>query len=251
VFVFNKKVIFVTYINLFRKNKMKKIFSLLFVAIFFTSCEQDIKTNTPAFLAKKNDVYWKANDARVSVSADGGMIITAFNQYETVTLETSSTDPGVYILGTIDQDNFATYTRDINNSSDFYDTGLYTGPAFKVSPMITRGTSYQANANGAQTIGGSGSGLRVATKTTNGTVTSITVVARGIGYAPDDVVTIVGGDNNATFKVVNIQQSNGEIEIEEVSNGLFTGTFKLNAVNSDGEVITFSEGHFYKVPLGQ
>jgi hypothetical protein len=91
----------------------------------------------------------------------------------------------------------------------------------------------------------------VATQTTNGTVTSITVVARGLGYAPGDVITIVGGNNNATFRVVNIQQSNGEIEIEEVSNGLFTGTFKLNAVNSEGEVITFSEGHFYKVPLGQ
>jgi hypothetical protein len=246
-----KKLFLLPYINLFRKNKMRKIFSLLFVAIFFTSCEQSIQTNTPAFQAKQNDVNWRANDARVSVDVDGKMTITAYSQYETVTLETSSTDPGIYVLGTTNQDNFATYSNDVNNSSDFYDTGLYAGPAYKVSPMITRGTAYQANATGAQTTGGSGSGLRVATQTTNGTVTSITVVARGLGYMPGDVITIVGGNNNATFRVINIQQSNGEIEIEEVSNGLFTGTFKLNAVNSEGEVITFSEGHFYKVPLGQ
>ena len=97
--------------------------------------------------------------------------------------------------------------------------------------------------------GGSGSGLRVATQTTNGTVTAITVVARGVGYRPGDIVTIVGGNNNATFRVINIQQSNGEIEIEEVENGLFTGKYKFNAVNEEGQVITFSEGVFYKIPL--
>jgi hypothetical protein len=108
---------------------MKKIFSLLLVTILFASCQQDIQTNTPSFQAKQNDVYWRANDARVSVDADGKMTITAYSQYETVTLETSSTDPGVYVLGTTNQNNFATYSNDVNNFSDFYDTGLYTGPA--------------------------------------------------------------------------------------------------------------------------
>jgi hypothetical protein len=136
---------------------MKKIFSLLLVTILFTSCQQDIQTNTPSFQAKQNDVYWRANDARVSVDADGKMTITAYSQYETVTLETSSTDPGVYVLGTTNQNNFATYSNDVNNFSDFYDTGLYAGPAYKVSPMITRGTAYQANAAGAQTTGSNAS----------------------------------------------------------------------------------------------
>jgi hypothetical protein len=228
---------------------MKKIVYFIALVVVMASCEQDIQTNTPAFQAKQNDVFWRANDARVSVDPDGRMIITAFNQFETVTLETSSTDAGVYILGTTNQDNFASYSNDLDGFEDYYDTDLYSGPVFKVSPMINRGTAYQANSSGAQTTGGSGSGLRVATQTTNGTVTSITVVARGIGYSPGDIITIVGGNNNATFRVINIQQSNGEIEIEEVENGLFTGKYKFNAVNEEGEVITFSEGVFYKIPL--
>ena len=65
---------------------------------FFTSCQQDIQTNTPSFQAKQNDVYWRANDARVSVDASGAMTITAFTQFETITLETSSSLPGVYVL---------------------------------------------------------------------------------------------------------------------------------------------------------
>ena len=32
---------------------------------------------------------------------------------------------------------------------------------------------------------------------------------------------------------------------------VYLPSFKLNATNADGEVITFSEGHFYKIPLGQ
>jgi hypothetical protein len=228
---------------------MKKIVSFLALVVVFTSCQQDIQTNTPSFQAKQNDVYWRANDARVSVDASGAMTITAFTQFETITLETSSSLPGVYVLGTTNQNNYASYSNDLEGFSDFYDTGLYTGPAYKVSGMITRGSAYQANAAGAQTTGGTGSGLRVATQTTNGTVTAITVVARGVGYTPGDIITIVGGNNNATFRVLNIQQSNGEIEIEEVEGGLFTGKYKFNAVNDNGDVITFSEGVFYKIPI--
>ena len=171
----------------------------------------------------------------------------SFNQFETVTLETSSTDPGIYVLGTTNQENFATYSNDVDSFSDYYDTGLYSGPAFKVSAMINRGTAYQANSAGAQTTGGSGSGLRVATTTLNGAVTSITLVSRGSGYRAGDLITIVGGNNNARFKVVNVQQSNGEITITEVSNGQYTGKFKFNVVDEEGEVVTFSEGVFYKV----
>jgi len=76
---------------------MKKLISLLAVAILLTSCEQDIQTNTPAFQAKKNDVFWRSNNAKVSIDVDGRMIITAYNQNETVTLKTASTVPGVYV----------------------------------------------------------------------------------------------------------------------------------------------------------
>ncbi|WP_291106640.1 DUF6252 family protein, partial [Flavobacterium sp. UBA6195] len=115
---------------------------------------------------------------------------------------------------------------------------------------IDQGTGYVDNATGAQTIGGSGSGLRVATTTNIGNVNSITVVSRGTGYRAGDLITIVGGNNDATFQVVNVQQSNGEVTITEVLDGRYTGKFKFNVVDEEGEVVTFSEGVFYKVPLG-
>ena len=228
---------------------MKKIFSLLAIVALFNSCQQDIQTNTPAFQAKLNDVQWRANEARVSVDGDGGMTITAYTAYETVVLKTNAMNVGTYLLGTQDYlGNHASYSFDANDFADFYDTSVVEGPAYKLSGMLTAGTGY-TNLPGAQTTGGSGTGLKVALTTLSGTITKLTVVARGEGYVAGDVVTIVGGNNNATVRIENVQQSNGEVTIEEVSNGLFTGTFKLNAVNSEGDVVTFSEGQFYKVPL--
>ena len=47
-----------------------------------------------------------------------------------------------------------------------------------------------------------------------------------------------------------MQQSNGEIKIEKIEDGLYSGKFKFNAINDEGEIVTFSEGEFYKIPLG-
>lgn len=88
----------------------------------------------------------------------------------------------------------------------------------------------------------------MATQTLNGRVTSATIVSRGLGYVAGDLITIVGGNNNATFRVVNVQQSNGQITITEASDGKFSGTFNFSVVDQNGEVATFSDGFFYKVP---
>ncbi|WP_264548830.1 DUF6252 family protein [Flavobacterium sp. N2820] len=229
---------------------MKKFLSLIAIAVLFNSCQQDLQTNTPGFQAKLNNVQWRANDAIVSIDGDGGMTITAYTAYETVVLKSNASNVGTYTLGTQDYfGNHASYANDVQNFQDFYNTAPVEGPAFKLSGMITGGTGYM-NVPGAQTTGGSGVGLRVATQTNAGVVTGVTVVARGNGYEAGDVITIVGGNNDATFSIVNVQSSNGEITIEEVENGLYTGKFKFNAVNASGEVVTFSEGVFYKLPLG-
>ncbi|WP_333809413.1 DUF6252 family protein [Flavobacterium sp.] len=228
---------------------MKKLLSLIAATVLFTSCQEDIRTNTPAFQANFNNAFWRANDARVSIDETGAVTITALTQFETITLETSSSNPGTYILGTDDTSNFAMYDFDSPDFSNSYDTRVFSGPAFKLSTVLNGGTGYVDNATGAQTTGGSGSGLRVATRTTNGRVTAITLVSRGNGYRAGDLITIVGGNNNARFKVINVQQSNGEITITEVVDGKYSGKFKFNAVDEDGEVVTFSEGWFYKVPL--
>lgn len=232
---------------------MKKIFSILAVVALFSSCEQDIQTNTPGFQAQLNDVQWRANEVRVAVDANGGMTITAYTSYETVELKTVATAPGTYLLGTQNAGNFATYTSAGNALSSFvgiFDTRVVAGPAYKLSSVLTAGTGY-TSAAAAHTSGGSGSGLRLALTTLSGAVTKATVVSRGLGYVAGDVITILGGNNNATVRIENVQQSNGEITIIDASGGLFTGTFKLNATNTEGEIVTFSEGNFYKVPLAQ
>jgi hypothetical protein len=229
---------------------MKKILSFFAIVALFSACEQDIQTNTPGFQAKLNDVQWRAKNASVAVDATGRMTITAYSSYETVVLKTNTTNVGTYLLGTQNANNFASYTSNAAGLPDFYDTSVVEGPAYKLSNLLTPGTGYTTSA-AAQTTGGSGSGLRLALTTLSGAVTKVTVVSRGLGYVAGDIVTIRGGNNNATVRIENVQQSNGEITIEDISGGLFTGTFKLNATNEDGEVITFSEGHFYKIPLGQ
>jgi hypothetical protein len=248
-----KKLIFVSYLNIKNNLLMRKILSMLAIAAFFSSCEQDIQTNTPGFQAKLNDVQWRGINSRVAVDANGGMTITSYTPYETVELKTSATSVGTYLLGTQNTANFATYTSVANSLSSFagtFDTRVVEGPAYKLSDVLTAGTGY-TSAAAAHTSGGSGSGLRLALTTLSGAVTKATVVSRGLGYVAGDVITILGGNNNATLRIENVQQSNGEITIEDISGGLFTGTFKLNATNTNGEVVTFSEGHFYKVPLGE
>ncbi len=232
---------------------MKNIIYLFLTALVLSSCTNDIKTNDPAFQAKFNDATWKAKDARVSLDADGRFVITAYTQYETVVLRTSSADLGTYVLGTTNQDNYASYDFSGEGIMLSYDSSLNEGPAYKISRIINSGTGY-VNSNNSQTtpVTGSGSGLKLAIETNiNGSITKVSIVSRGNGYVAGDVVSIIGGNNNATVEILNTQQSNGEVVIEEVDNGKYTGSFKFNVVNSDGEVITFSDGVFYNVsPAG-
>lgn len=228
---------------------MKNIIYLFLTALIISSCTTDIKTNNPAFQAKFNDATWRANDARVSLDTDGRFVITAYTQYETIVLRTSSANLGTYVLGTTNQDNYVSYDFDGQGIVSSYDSSLNEGPAYKISHIVNSGTGY-TNSNNAQTtpVTGSGSGLRLAVVTNaNGNITSVSIVSRGDGYVAGDIVSVIGGNDNARVEVLNTQQSNGEIVIEEIENGTYTGSFKFNVVNSDGEVITFSNGVFYKV----
>ena len=228
---------------------MRNILFLLIGVLSLSGCVNDVKTNTPALQAKFNNEVWRAKQAYVEVGTDGSLTITAFTLYETVVLKTASTNPGTYVLGTTNQNNFISYAYDGAGISTNYDTSIYFGPVYKISNVVNAGTGYTNSAN-VETIGGSGSGLKLDV-VTNGTggVASVTIVARGDGYKAGDIVNIIGGtSNNASVKILNVQQSNGEIVIEELENGAFTGTFKFNAVDSStGEVVTFSNGVFYKL----
>jgi len=118
------------------------------------------------------------------------------------------------------------------------------------------GTGY-TDATSVATTGGSGSGLSVNIKANaNGGVTEVTLLSRGNGYMAGDIVTITGGNLNSKFRVVNVQNSNGEIEITQFDNVKMTisGKFKFNAVNSNNnplsaDVVNFQSGEFYNVQI--
>jgi hypothetical protein len=117
--------------------------------------------------------------------------------------------------------------------------------------LIDSGSGY-ASLNGAivQTTGGTGNGLQLKlTVLPNGKVTGAKITSKGIDYSPGDIITAVGGNNDATFEIVNTASSNGEVEIQKIENGTFTGTVKFNATDDDGNVLNFNKGVFYKVPV--
>ncbi len=230
---------------------MKNIVVLFLSVLVLSSCTQDIEINEPAFQAKFGDAIWRANDARVFLDGTGGITIKVYTQFEELTLATSSADPGTYVFGTTNQNNFASYYFDGQGVIADYETSIFPGPVNKIANITSGGFNYTEN-NDALTSGGSGSGLKLAIKVNNnGSVIEANVVARGIGYVAGDIVTILGGNGLATVRILNVQQSNGEITIESVDNGFFTGEFKFTAVDDEGNTVSFSKGKFYRIPIFQ
>ena len=235
--------------------KMKRFLPLFIIAIAFSSCQENVKFNTPGFQGLKDDVFWRANDARAYVSATGKLSIQALTQYETVTLNTSSANVGTYVLGTTNVDNSATYSSNFGGVDLEYATIAVPGPASSIS-LVNGGTGYSSGTSVA-TTGGAGSGLTVnIIANASGIVTSITLSSRGNAYLAGDLVTVAGGNVNCQFIVTNVQNSNGEIQITNYDsvNMTVSGKFKFNAANSNGSpfgglILNFQYGEFYKIPI--
>ena len=234
---------------------MKRFLSLFIIAVAFSSCQEDVKFNNPGFQGLKDDVFWRANDARAYVSSTGMLRIEALTEYETVTLNTSSVNAGTYVLGTTNPYNSASYSSNFNNVSLEYATIAVPGPTGSVN-LVNGGTGYSSGTSVA-TTGGTGSGLTVnIVANASGIVTSVTVSSRGSGYLAGDLITVAGGNVNCKINVTNVQSSNGEITITEYDNVNFTvsGKFKFNAANSNGStfgvpILNFQYGEFYKIPI--
>lgn len=228
---------------------MKKIIALLSVVLVMTSCTEDITKNDLAFQAQFGESLWRTTAASASFDESQGLVITAYNRNEEITLRTVSGNPGRYVLGTVNDANYADYYN--ADTMGFYETySGNTGGIYAIDRITAAGSGY-VESNNAYTTGGSGSGLRVAYVTgANGGVTEITIVSRGDGYKAGDIVTIEGGNNNAKFRILNLQQSNGEVIITEVGDGTVTGKFLFSALDEDtGDVVTFSQGVFYRIPI--
>lgn len=250
---------------------MKRFLSLFIIALAFSSCQEDVKFNNPGFQGLKDDVFWRANDARAYVDASGKLRIEALTAYEIMTLNTSSANVGTYVLGTTNANNSATYSSNFNNVALEYATTPITGPVNSVA-VINGGTGYTSDcelqpapnpnnlyscSSSHDTTGGSGSGLKVAIIENAGVVSSvIRVASQGNGYAPGDIVTVSLGNVNCKLKVLNTVSSNGEIEITKYDdvNKTISGKFKFNAANSNGSpfggpILNFQYGEFYKIPI--
>ena len=228
---------------------MKKIFSIVALTLLLVSCENDVKTSTPAFQGEKDNVFWRAADSKVTINAGGSVSISAYTDKELVTLNVPNAI-GVYNLGTSNQSIGASYSYNNEGSVSYYETSLIEGPVYKLAGIVTGGSGYAAlNGNNVNTSGGTGNGLTLKI-TTNpaGAVTAATIASRGIGYKAGDIVTVNGGNANATVRILNILKSNGVVEIEKIEGGAYTGTFGFNAVDENGNVVNFNKGTFYKVP---
>jgi hypothetical protein len=229
---------------------MKKIVQIFALILVMASCENDIKTNLPAFLGEKDNIAWRASDTKVTANPSGTITINAYKDNELVTL-TVPNSVGIHYLGTTTLGVNATYSSSNQQSLLFYETALIEGPVFKLQGVTIPGTGYAAlNGNNVTTIGGSGNGLTLKIQTnSSGAVTGATIVSRGIGYEPGDLITINGGNGNAKVTVLNVSKSNGEVVVEKIEGNLYSGTFKFNAVDEQGTVVNFNKGIFYKVPI--
>jgi hypothetical protein len=112
---------------------MKKQFLYLFLFITFISCSTDVKFNNPAFEGQKDNVFWRAVDAKASFDASSaghvglGLRISAYTRNETLTLATVSNTPQTYFLGTSDS-NAATYVlKDDTGTTITFSTGIGIG----------------------------------------------------------------------------------------------------------------------------
>jgi hypothetical protein len=228
---------------------MKKIFSIVALTLLLVSCENDIKTNSPAFQGEKDNVFWRAADSKVKINADGTVSINAYTDKELVTL-TVPNAVGSYNLGTLDQDSNASYSYNNERTFSYYETSLIEGPVFKLAGIVSAGTGYASlDGNNVNTSGGSGNGLTLSIEAnTAGGITKATIASRGTGYEAGDVVTVNGGNNNATVRILNIMKSNGVVEIKKIEGNAYTGNFSFNAVDEQGNVVNFNGGNFYKVP---
>ena len=234
---------------------MKRFLPLFIIAIVFSSCQEDLKSNSPGFQGLKDDVFWRANDARAYISTNGTLSIEALTQYEQITLNTSSANVGTYILGTTNTNNSATYTSNFGDIDLQYATVAVPGPVSNIS-LNNSGSGYSSGTS-VGTTGGSGSGLTVnIVANASGVVTSVTLSSRGNAYQAGDLVTVIGGNLNCKILILNVQNSNGEIKITEYDNVNMTvsGKFKFNAANANnspfgGPIVNFQYGEFYKVPI--
>ncbi|WP_297334421.1 DUF6252 family protein [Flavobacterium sp.] len=106
---------------------MKKFLSLLVLLVALTSCEEDVKFNTPAVQGLKDNELWKATEYSATLGVGGALTITATNGFETVVLRTVSSTPGMAFQLGVNDSNRASYALEADGLSFDYTTGTDLG----------------------------------------------------------------------------------------------------------------------------
>ncbi|RYZ20097.1 MAG: hypothetical protein EOO10_23590 [Chitinophagaceae bacterium] len=81
---------------------MKRIVLLFVAALSLASCTEEIQRNEQALVGIKNGQNWRAGGAFATLSQDGSVTISGGLQFENLTLELNTTNPGTYMLGNND-----------------------------------------------------------------------------------------------------------------------------------------------------
>ena len=105
---------------------MKKY--ILFLVVFFAvvSCEEDVRFNNPSFQGMKNNVFWRAVQAKATLGSDGSLLIEAYTGTEVLSLKMTSTTAQKYPLGTSNSKT-AVYVINQGNNEIKYTTGIDIG----------------------------------------------------------------------------------------------------------------------------
>jgi hypothetical protein len=231
---------------------MKKIISITLIAVAFFSCQTDVKFNEQYFEGQRDGIFWRSTNTTATVNTAGQLTLTGYVDLETLTLKTAATTKAIYLLGTSNTSNFASF---ISSENKLYTTNLISGtaPVSKIT-LTNPGNSYSVATGVATTaITGTGTGLKVdiVKTTSSGSISSVIINSTGTGYAAGDIVSIYNGSLTgiATVVIQNVN-SNGEVEITDYSNGTVSGSFKLNASNATNTgIVNFQYGKFYKIPV--
>jgi hypothetical protein len=105
---------------------MKNQFLYLFLFFAFISCSTEVKFNNPAFEGQKDNVFWRAVDAKASISTGGFLIIEAYTRNEVITLKTTAANSGTYFLGTSNSSTASYILKDASGTFTF-STGFGIG----------------------------------------------------------------------------------------------------------------------------
>ncbi len=105
---------------------MKKLLLILVALFTIIACTDNVKFNNPAFEAQKDNVFWRAIDAKATIAGDNSLTIEAYTRNEKVTLKTTSAAVQTYTLGTSTA-NTATYVLTDATGTITFATGLGIG----------------------------------------------------------------------------------------------------------------------------